>query len=158
MIAAVLFILTTFRIDADEPYKPLTIEEAKSYIEGTDKNEIARQIIALDLIEHVIPTVAVPGAEAVISSDGRLTVRLLSPIVLTLPGDYKTYDISIDPIVIAGMSPGPPSWLRLIVLPLAGACAGAAGFLIGNGAEGWRFAVATVAGAALGFVAALIIE
>lgn len=73
---------------------PLTLEEAKAYI-AAHPDQAAADIVKLDAIEHLPPTVAVPALSFVIRGQDLLWAWQ-APLVITLAGTPPiVYDVTL---------------------------------------------------------------
>lgn len=85
LAALVLLAIAAPVIAHSEPYVPLTLEQAKIYIGMISEDEIARQIVKLDWMEHAEPTAAVPALVTVLR--GRdLVWNWSEALTVVLPG------------------------------------------------------------------------
>jgi hypothetical protein len=65
-------------------YVPLTMAQAKAYIDMAGPDEIAKEIIAFDWIQHVTPDVQVPAS--VVAVHGRdVSVAWQAPLIVDVP-------------------------------------------------------------------------
>ncbi len=65
-------------------YVPLTMAQAKAYIDMAGPDEIAKEIIAFDWIQHVAPDVQVPAS--VVAVHGRdVSVAWQAPLLVDYP-------------------------------------------------------------------------
>jgi hypothetical protein len=129
-----LFILGVVVISrADDKYVPLTIDQAKQYIQA-NPDAAAQDIVKLDWMEHQAPTANVPASIlAVHGSDASIAWQ--GPLALTwgilegIPIVFPMYSVVLSDETFKGVvKPEPPwwEWPAVIVAFIGGAAFGRA--------------------------------
>jgi hypothetical protein len=109
VISLILMVAVPLALHADA-YKPLTMDEAKSYIAKVGPDEVAREIIAYDWIQHATPVVQVPAFIAILKGrdlvwgwEGPLVVAIPAPDPTADP--YLLYQIDLKSGEMKGFAP-----------------------------------------------------
>lgn len=87
-------------VNADsEEYVPLTREEAENYINNIGISQLIDDIIYLDSLENLPPTIYDPGYTALLTEEGHLVIFPINPIMAVKHGNI-TYEIKLKTYII----------------------------------------------------------
>jgi hypothetical protein len=90
-------------VRADEPYRPLTPEEAANWINSISDEELIQFVIDYDYVEHVDPVLSWPPVVAVLDRQRNLHVYYDGPIVLRI--GHLEYELETRESVIEEFEP-----------------------------------------------------
>jgi hypothetical protein len=135
LIVALLLILGGFsvHIHASEPYKPLTIQEAVTYVQTLTQDQLAAQIVKLDRIEHEVPIVEFPAMIAGTTVDGKVWISWADPgkLKLSIADGALLYDLELPKQVFEGLAKPPDSLAVFFAIGTA-ALVASTGTMIGS--------------------------
>ena len=84
ILLVALVAVGTAAVNAAPAYTPLTIDQAKAYMQTAGTEEIAKEIVRLDWIEHALPSIEVPPSLiAIHGSDAAIAWQ--APLKFSIP-------------------------------------------------------------------------
>lgn len=98
ILLLIVVLLQAVNADSNE-YVLLTRQEAENYINNVGISQLIDDIIYLDSLENLPPTIHDPGYTAMMTEDGDLIIFPINPIMAVKHGNI-TYEIDLKTYII----------------------------------------------------------